>query len=122
MSIRQYNLVFARSKLELASDVIIWQPTHGKRNRGRPRRTYFHQHLDDILCDLNEIKKAMEDRYGWRKIVKTTRYGNVSNIYIYTYIYIYVFCYHELNKQYIKTQYIFFTICIVLSGAHHSYL
>ena len=51
-----------RSKLELASDVIIWQPTHCKRKIGRPRRTYVDQLVDDILCDVNEIKKAMEDR------------------------------------------------------------
>ena len=61
------------SKLELASDVIIWQPTHGKRKRGQPRRTYVDQLVDDTLCDVNEIKKVMEDRDGWRKMVKNCR-------------------------------------------------
>ena len=73
-SIRQQRLRFSghcwRSKLELASDVIIWQPIHGKRKRGRPRRTYVDQLVDDTLCDVNEIKKVMEDRDCWRKIVK----------------------------------------------------
>ena len=71
-SIRQQRLRFSghcwRSTLELASDVIIWQPTHGKRKRGRPRRTYVYQLMDDTLCDVNDITKAMEDRDGWRKI------------------------------------------------------
>ena len=41
----------------LASDIIIWQPTHSKRKRGRPHRTYVDQLVDDTLCDVNEIKK-----------------------------------------------------------------
>ena len=73
-SIRQQRLRFSghcwRSKLELALDVIIWQPTHGKRKRGRPRWTYVDQLVDDTLCDVNEIKKVIEDKYGWKKIVK----------------------------------------------------
>ena len=76
-SIRQQIFRFSghcwRSKLELASDVIIWQPTHGKIKRGRPRRTYVEQLVDDTHYDVNEIKKSMEDRDGWRKIVKIYR-------------------------------------------------
>ena len=95
-SIRQQRLHFYghcwRSRLELASNVIIWQPTHGKRKIGRPRRTYVDQLVDDTLCDVNEIKKAMEDRDGCRKRVKNCRassiwYGKVRYIYIYIYIY-----------------------------------
>ena len=67
-SIRQQRLRFSGhcwgSKLELASDVIIYHPTHGKRKRGRPRRKYVDQLMDDTLCDINEIKKAKEDRDG----------------------------------------------------------
>ena len=76
-SIRQQRLLFSghcwRSKLELASDVIMWQPTHSKRKIGRPLRTYVDQLVDDTLCDVNEIKKAMEDRAGRRKIVNNFR-------------------------------------------------
>ena len=76
-SIRQQRLRFSGHcwifKLEFASDVIIWQRTHGKRKRGRPRRTYVDQLEDDKLCDVNEIKKTMEDRDSWRKIVKNCR-------------------------------------------------
>ena len=73
MSIEHHRLRFSghcwRSIMELAADVIIWQPIHGKRKRGRPRMAYVDQLVDDTLCDVNEIKKAMEDRDGWRKIV-----------------------------------------------------
>ena len=52
-SIRQQRFRFSgnfwRSKLELASDVIIYQPTQGKRKIGRPRRTYVDQLVDDTL-------------------------------------------------------------------------
>ena len=61
-SIRHQRLRFSghcwRSKFELASDVIIWQPTHGKRKRGRPRMTYVDQLVDDTLCDVIKIKKG----------------------------------------------------------------
>ena len=36
-----------RNKRELASDIIIWQPIHGERKRGRPRRTYVDLLMDD---------------------------------------------------------------------------
>ena len=29
-------------------------------------RTHVDQLVDDTLYDVNEIKKAMEDNYGWR--------------------------------------------------------
>ena len=54
-SIRQQILRFSghcwRSKLELASNFIIRQPTRGKRKRGRPRRTYVDQMVDYTLYD-----------------------------------------------------------------------
>ena len=50
-SIRTQRLKFNghcwRSKYELASDIILWQPYHGKRKRGRSIKTYIDQLRDD---------------------------------------------------------------------------
>ena len=44
ITIRQQRLRFAghcwRSKEEVASDVLLWQPSHGRQSAGRPRKTY----------------------------------------------------------------------------------
>ena len=46
-SIRMQRLRLAghcwSSKDELSSDLILWQPHHGKRKRGRPAKTYIDQ-------------------------------------------------------------------------------
>ena len=46
-SIRMQRLMFAyhcwRSKYEVASDLILWQPQHGNRSRGCPAKTYIEK-------------------------------------------------------------------------------
>ena len=57
-----------RSKYELASDLILWQPQNGNRSRGRPAKTYIDQLRDDTdLLTIAEIKTAMNDREGLKK-------------------------------------------------------
>ena len=51
-----------RSKEELAGDVLLWKPTHGHQPRGRPKKTYIDQLMDDTGCRLEELPIAMEDR------------------------------------------------------------
>ena len=52
-----------RSKDEVASDLILWQPQHGNRSRLRPSKTYIDQLRDDTdLLTIDEIKTAMNDR------------------------------------------------------------
>ena len=76
-SIRQQRLRFSghcwRNKREMASDTILWQPTHGERKRGRPRKTYVDQLMEDTLCNVNELKTAMDDKDEWKKRVKNCR-------------------------------------------------
>ena len=63
-----------RSKDEVASDLILWQPQHGKRSSGRPAKTYTDQLRDDTdLLTTDEIKTAMNDREGWKKYVMDYR-------------------------------------------------
>ena len=76
-SIRQQILRFSghcwRNKCELASDIILWQPTKSERKIRRPRRTYVDQLMDDTLCNVNELKTAMDDNDAWKKRVKNCR-------------------------------------------------
>ena len=72
-TIRQQRLRFAghcwRSKQELASDVLLWQPSHGRQAPGRPKKTYVDQLTDDTGCRIEELPNAMNDRSSWKKRV-----------------------------------------------------
>ena len=62
-SIRMQRLRFAghcwRSKDEVASDLVLWQPQHGNRSRGRPAKTYIYQLRDDT--DANDRRNKDGD-------------------------------------------------------------
>ena len=77
-SIRMQRLRFAgycwRSKYEVASDLILWQPQHGNNSHGPPAKKYIDQLQDDTdLLMIYEIKTAMNDREGWKKYVMDYR-------------------------------------------------
>ena len=80
--IRDRRLRFAghcyRSKRELISDVLLWQPTHGKQSVGAPRRTYIKQLIDDTNCDREDLPVVMANRDAWREMVDAIR-GEASN-------------------------------------------
>ena len=77
VSLRERRLRLAghswRSKSELASDTLLWNPMHRNRSIGRPCRTYIDQLADDSGCHLNDLPTAMSDREGWRERVKFIR-------------------------------------------------
>ena len=58
-----------RSKDEVIHKVLLWEPGHGRRNRGWPHRTYVDQLLDDIDLDKRTVTKVMENRNEWRRTV-----------------------------------------------------
>ena len=62
-----------RSKDELVSDVLLWKPTHGYANVGRPARTYIDQLCENAGCCTEDLPGAMNDREGWREIVMDIR-------------------------------------------------
>ena len=68
VAIREQRLRFAgdgwRSKGELASDLLLWQPSHGKLFRGRPRLTYIDQLVKDTGCRTEELQAAMKGING----------------------------------------------------------
>ena len=75
--IRERRLRFAghcfRSKGELVSDVLLWQPIHGNQSVGAPRRTYVKQLIDDSSCDLEDLPVAMTNRETWRELVNSVQ-------------------------------------------------
>ena len=80
-TIRMQRMRFAghvwRNKNELASDTLLWQPTHGKQNPGRPKRTFIDQLTDDTGCKAQELKTAMDDKLEWRRRVMQCRASSI---------------------------------------------
>ena len=67
-SLQQHRIRFAghcwHSKEELAGDVLLWKPTHGHQARGRPKKTYIDQLMDDIGCRLEELPTQWKTEKG----------------------------------------------------------
>ena len=59
-----------RSRDELISDVLLWNPTHGRAKAGRPARTYIQQLCEDTGCCPEDLPEAMNDREKWRERVR----------------------------------------------------
>ena len=76
-TISEQRLRFAghcwRAKQEIISDVLFWQPRHGKRKRGRPEKTYVDQLCADAELTVEEVKMAMMDRSWWSTRVRQFR-------------------------------------------------
>lgn len=62
-----------RSKSELASEVLLWEPSHGRRSRGRPHKTFIDQLSTDAGCRKEDLPSVMEDRNEWKKCVIASR-------------------------------------------------
>eukprot|EP00795_Rhopilema_esculentum_P003965 gene3965-17441_t len=64
-----------RRKDKLISKLLLWQPTQSQQKPGRPCITYMDQLLNDTGLDCTNIKRVMENREEWKKLVKDVR-GN----------------------------------------------
>ena len=54
----------------IAHHVLLWEPKHGYRGRGRPKITFLDNiRRDTDLTDTGEIKRLMSDRQVWRKSI-----------------------------------------------------
>ena len=63
-----------RSTHEAASKIVMWQPTHGQRNRGPPWKDYIKQLAEDTgLEEGGHIRKCMLNRQVWRAITGVRR-------------------------------------------------
>ena len=58
-----------RSTQEAASKIVMWQPTHGKKNGGPPRKDCIKQLAEDTgLEEGGDIRSCMLDRQVWKAI------------------------------------------------------
>ena len=59
---------------ELAHNLVLWEPTRGRRNRGRQPVRYTDVLKQDTgLESMDELKTAMLDRNDWKKRIKLGR-------------------------------------------------
>ena len=58
---------YRRSKDKLISDILLWTPLHVRAKVGRPARTYIQRLYADIVCSLEDLPGAMDDRDGWQE-------------------------------------------------------
>ena len=64
-----------RSRVELISDVLLWNPTYGRAKAGRPARTYIQQLCEDTGCSPEDQPEAMNDREKWCERVRDIHAG-----------------------------------------------
>ena len=62
-----------RSRDELISDVLLWNPTYARAKAGRPARTYIQQLCEDTGCGPEDLPEAMNNREKWRERVRDIR-------------------------------------------------
>ena len=67
-----------RSRDELISDVLLWNPTYGREKAGRPARTYIQQLCEDTGCSPEDLPEAMNDREKWKERVRDIRSGGTT--------------------------------------------
>ena len=76
-TIKNRRLKFAghcfRSKDEVVQPLIMWEPRHGKRRRGRPAKTFIDQLMDDTEITKEDLPGAMNAREIWRQVVHGVR-------------------------------------------------
>ena len=67
-----------RRKNKLTSDFLLWTPSHGRANVGRPARTYLQQLWADTGRCLNNLPGAMDDRDEWWGGVRKIRASSMT--------------------------------------------
>ena len=67
-----------RSRDELISDVLLWTPTYGRANAGRPARTYIQQLCEDTGYNPEDLPEAMNYKEKWRERVRGIRAASMT--------------------------------------------
>ena len=69
-TIRERGLQFSghcwRSKGKIVPQLLLWEPSHGKRSRGRPAKTYLGQLVEYTGLAKEDLPRKMDDRDIWR--------------------------------------------------------
>ena len=62
---------------EIASNLVLWNPTHGRANTGGQTIDFVDQlYRDTDLTSTKELRNAMEDRDVWRRYISSVRPGS----------------------------------------------
>ena len=48
-----------RNRSEVVNEILIWNPQHGRRYRGRYMKTYLDQSIEDTIYTNEELSIAM---------------------------------------------------------------
>ena len=62
-----------RSKYEVVNRVILWEPRHGRRSKGRPAKSYINILAADTGAERSELPGLMGNREQWKTIVDSAR-------------------------------------------------
>ena len=65
-----------RKKDEVISDLLLWEPKHNTRKRGRPATTYVDQLRNDTGLSIAELKSILGNQKEWMKLVNGVRVGS----------------------------------------------
>ena len=57
----------------MISDLLLWEPKHGARKRGRLATTYVDQLQNDTGLSIAELKRIVGNRKEWMKLVRGVR-------------------------------------------------
>ncbi len=69
----QFAVHSFRAKEEAVSKVILWQPSHGQKSRGRPPTTYVDLLMRDTGLRVEELATTMLDRGLWMSYSRDPR-------------------------------------------------
>ena len=64
-----------RSRDELISDVLLWNPSHAG---AKAARKYIQQLCADTGCSTEDLLEAIDDRDGWRERVRVIHADSVT--------------------------------------------
>ena len=67
-----------RSRDELISDVLLWNPSHGGAKAGWLARTYIQQLCEDTGDSSADLPERMKDQKEWRERVRDIRAGGMT--------------------------------------------
>lgn len=71
-----YVHTLLESKEELVSDVLMGTRNHGIITVRRSRKMYIRQLVEDVGCEVEDVKTLMKDREERRKLVRLFRAFN----------------------------------------------
>ena len=63
-----------KRRIEVVSEVLLWNPQHGRRSRGRPMKTYLDQPRNYTMWKNEELTIAMNGREEWRMMIMISIY------------------------------------------------